>query len=199
MITYCEACKIEIVAEDIVVACEGLCEEQRHFHARCVGLSYDEGCACLHRNIFWMCDSCRDAIERARFRKSFIEKNSSDFATRNEVDCMKSEIHRINEIVNQMMTTSAASSEEHTTKSPVVRDVICRSPLSSTKLNASDLASHSPNESNTQLYVTNIAPDVTESEMVRESLGTNDEVHVKCPPSWRDISSWREIFELYFV
>lgn len=193
MITHCEACKVEIVAEDIVVACEGLCEAQRHFHARCVGLSYDEGCACLHRNIFWMCDSCRDAIERGRFRNSFTDKNSSGFATKNEVECLKSEVNRINAIVSQMVTSSNAS-KQPTPEQPVVRDPVCRSPLSSTRMNASDhLDILASNDTVLQLYVSNIAPDVTEHEvkqMVCESIGANDVYHVKClAPSWRDTST----------
>lgn len=193
MITHCEACKIEIVAEDIVVACEGLCEERRYFHARCVGLSYDEGCACLHRNIYWMCDSCRKAIECARFRKSFAEKNENAFATKNELDSLKSEVSRINAIVSQTVVCPTTLPKPATVESPIARIPSCRSPLSSTKLNASDQTEHSQNESSFQLYVSNIAPDVTENEvkeMVCEALRADDVLHVKClAPSWRDIST----------
>lgn len=84
MFTHCNACKIEICAEDVVVACEGKCEGSRYFHAKCVGLTYDEGCACLHSNIFWMCDGCRDIIEKGRFRDALTE--NVVYATQKEVD-----------------------------------------------------------------------------------------------------------------
>lgn len=193
MITYCEACKAEIVAEDIVVSCEGLCEEQRYFHAKCVGLSYDEGCSCLHRNIFWMCDQCRDQIERARFRKSFLDKNCGEYATRDEVDSLKSEVKRVNAIVSQMLCNSATLPEQSTVQSPIAGISASCSPLTSTKITAGDHTVPSESETNFQLYVTNIAPDVTESEvkdMVCKTIGTTNVVHVKCLVSpWRDRST----------
>lgn len=189
MITHCEVCKLEIVAEDIVVTCE-LCDDLRQFHARCVGLSYDEGCACLHQNIFWMCDSCRDGIERGRFRKSSIEKSDNDYATR---DDLKSEIKRISSMVSQLVTGNDDLPNETTVDSPIVRALTNRFPLSSTKLNAGNLTTQTPNDANLQLYVTNIAPDVTTSEvkqMVCQSIGADDVLHIKClAPSWQNVST----------
>lgn len=189
MFTICETCKAEFVPEDIVVSCEGLCEGQRYFHFRCVGLSYDEGCACLHRNVFWMCDSCTDAIKRDRFRKSFVERQSNEYAEKSEVDSLKSEVNRISAIVSQLTENSIAMPKESTVESPTT----CNSLLSSTKLNTSDPAALSSNDTNLQLYISNIAPDVTVSEvkhMVRESLQADEVLHVKClAPSWMDIST----------
>lgn len=193
MIHYCDTCKLEIVAEDIVVSCDGLCEDQRIFHARCVGLSYDEGCACLHRNVFWMCDSCRDSIEYARFRKVFHEKQENAYATRSELDCLKSEINRISEIISRTVPDPAAVRRQPTSfvnqQLDRFADQKC-SPLSSTKLNASDPAVN-PDDTNLQLYVSNIAPDVKETDvkrMVCDSIGANDLINVKClVPSWKNV------------
>ncbi|KXJ81875.1 hypothetical protein RP20_CCG017352 [Aedes albopictus] len=171
----------------------GLCGDLRQYHARCVGLSYDEGCACLHDNIFWMCDSCRDDVERGRFQKSLPKKNDSEYATRNEVECLKSEITRISSIVSQMVKCNNSVPNESTAESPIALTPANRSPLSSTKLNASNVIMQSRNDVNLQLYVTNIAPDVTESEvkqMVCQSIGADDVLHIKClAPSWRDVST----------
>lgn len=188
MIQNCETCKIEIVAEDVVVSCEGLCEDQRYYHARCVGLSYDEGCACLHQNIFWMCDPCRDSIEKARFRKAFGEKQNNEYATQDEIDCLKSEVNRISEVVSKMATNITTAPNQSTSTS--TQCTYHHSPLSSTKLFANDPA---PNESLLQLYVSNIAPDVTENEvkqMVCESIGAPNVLDVKClVPPWKDVST----------
>lgn len=116
----CNACKAEIRPEDIVVSCDMLCESRHCFHAKCVGLTYDEGCACLHRNIFWMCDSCRNFIETGRFRTSVKDGENVEYATRNELNFLKSEVERICKIMSQteknceaVIDTSASSSQRH--------------------------------------------------------------------------------------
>lgn len=193
MIQQCEVCNIEIVAEDIVVSCEGLCEEQRFFHAKCVGLSYDEGCACLHQNIFWVCNSCRDAIEYARFRKAFNDKQNSSYVTKSELDCLKTEVKRISETISQIEINSTSVSNPSTSSGHLHRSNDKHSsPLSSTKRNAVDFAERTLSNDILHLYVSNIAPDVTEHEiekMVCESVGAPEVLRVKClVPSWMNIS-----------
>lgn len=169
MITYCDTCKAEIVPEDVVVSCDGICEDQRCFHARCVGLSYDEGCACLHRNIFWMCDSCSDSIERARFPMAFREKKKKrehEFATKDEVNGLKFEVNRISEMMSRIMNNCAAVTSQPSSSTPKSNNDshLCdrladtrSSPLSSTKIEPNSLVP-APDESIVQLYISNIAP-----------------------------------------
>lgn len=179
---------------------------QHYFHARCVGLSYDEGCSCLHQNIFWMCDTCRDEIKRDRFWKAFNEKHDNNrdrnYATMSEIDCLRSEIERIREdvakiesnsgvVLNQLATTSYGQqcgfNDGHSSCSP----------LSSTKLNAVDTMEQITNNAHLQLYVSNIAPDVSErelKEMICDSIGAADVLHVKClVPSWQNVSLLRYV------
>lgn len=197
MIQHCKACTIEIVAGDIVVSCEGLCEDQCYYHARCVGLSYDEGCSCLHENIFWMCDSCRDAIQHARFRKAFIKKEDNNYDAKREINCLKSEVKRISEALSVIETISAVPAvPNQSTSSEHQHSFINKpnSPLSSTRLSAINSAERVTANTNLQLYVSNIAPDVTEHElkqMICESLGAVEVLHAKCLiSSWQDISTF---------
>lgn len=194
MFDYCDTCKIEIVAEDVVVLCDGLCEDQRVFHARCVGLSYDEGCA-MHRTVFRMCDSCRDCIEKARFRKAFEEKQAKEYATKTEMDCLKLEVNRLSKLMSRIMTNHAtvtslpASAIHHQSDCCVAPKT---SPLSSKQFSGSDQVVAS-DDTRLQLYVSNIAPDVTEIElkrMVCECIGADDLIHVKClVPSWKNVNT----------
>lgn len=196
MFTHCNVCMIEIRPGDIVVACEGQCDGHKYFHAKCVGLSYDEGCACLHSNIFWMCDCCRDHIEKGRFRNAMTEKPS--YATRKEVDCLKSDVERISKLVSQFSTHASSeqgpSPKGHTgSKRQVISADNSSSPLSSTKIDNPDPAAEIGKDDLLQLYVTNIAIDVTDCEvqqMVCESIGANNVRSVKClVPVWKDTST----------
>lgn len=67
MSNQCTACNVEITAEDIVVCCEG--------------------CACLHDNIFWMCDACKNVIEKGRLRDAM--KEVKNYATITELNLIK--------------------------------------------------------------------------------------------------------------
>lgn len=200
MMDHCHKCDVEIRPEDTVVRCEVFCKAEHVYHAKCVGLSYDEGCACLHSNICWMCDSCRHAIDYGRFRKA--ETATSDtriFATQDEVVHLKTEVERINTIVMQFTSppsTIEASAEltHHTMNVPLSTS----SPLTSTRSNIVDPAVDLPSDVNInnntlQLYVSNIANDVTENEiglMVCEALGAERVFNVKCLVSpWKDTST----------
>lgn len=180
MFTHCNACKIEICAEDVVVTCEGLCDDHRIFHAKCVGLSYDEGCACLHSNIFWMCDGCRDLIEKGRFRNA-LEQNST-YATQKEVNCLKSDVERISKLITQFSTYPSKHPQE-----PHHVEPSC--PLSSTKINEADHANEHTDE-DVEVFVSNITLDVTDNEieeMVCESTGARNVRSFKClVPAWKD-------------
>lgn len=193
MYTHCNVCEIEFRPEDVVVACEGLCDDRRQFHAKCVGLSYDEGCACLHANIFWMCDCCRDLIEKGRFRNAI--KKETNYATQEELDCLKVDIERISTIISQM--TSNCSAEPSTSKERRMESERFvdehNSPLSSTKISATDHIVDNRDDDEIQLYISNIANDVTEQEvkaMVCKSIGVSDVRSIKpLVPAWKDTST----------
>lgn len=189
MANHCTACYVEFCAEDIVVCCE-ICENLPQYHAKCVGLTYDEGCACLHQNIFWMCDTCRHYIENGRFRNTKVESKSDDFATKSDVTAMKVEIERISQIVSEMSSHFAEPSGISSKNS---------SPLSSTKFTASDrtIIEAESRNTNLELYVSNIAVDVPENEvmqMVCKSLGAREVLGVK-----RLVASGTNISELDYV
>lgn len=179
MTNCCTACKVEFRAGDIVVCCEGFCENLPQFHAKCVGLSYDEGCACLHDNIFWMCDSCRAHIENGRLRKSANINKSSEFVTKTEVNTLKAEVERISQVVSEMSSTFAKTEEILMCRQSSFKD----SPLSSTRLPVTDQLAQASNDPYLELYVSNIATDVSQNEvaqMVCESLGSNEVIGIKC-------------------
>lgn len=96
-----------------------------------------------------------------------------------------------------MVISSATVNQSTSTEHPN-RDIETRSsPLSSTKINAIDPAESVTNNDNLQLYVSNIAPDVTLREvehMVCESIGVVSVLQVK-----RLISSWQDISTLNYV
>lgn len=179
MRNQCTACNVEITAEDIVVSCEGFCEQFRYFHAKCVGLSYDEGCACLHENIFWMCDTCKDVIAKGRCREAMKEVNN--FAMITELNSIKSELNRISQTVLKIEGNFTDPNES--SKLQCSQELTGNtSPLSSTKLDAI-VENHSPStDDNLQLYVTNIANDVSDDEvkdMVCESIGAREVLGIK--------------------
>lgn len=97
---------MEFRVEDIVVSCEAFCENRHSFHAKCVGLTYDEGCACLHSNIFWMCDSCKHSIENGRYRSSTTRNEESNYATKEDVQCLKLEVERISKVISDLPSIS---------------------------------------------------------------------------------------------
>lgn len=179
MANCCTACKVEFRVEDIVVCCEVFCENLPQFHAKCVGLSYDEGCACLHENIFWMCDACRVRVENGRLRETTNTKKSSDFATKTEVNALKVEVERISQIVSEMSSISTKTEEISMRRQSGFEE----SPLSSTMFPATDQMSRASNDTRLELYVSNIATDVSENEVVQmvcESLGTKEVFGIKC-------------------
>lgn len=174
----CTACNVECSAEDTVVCCEGFCEEFCYFHAKCVGLSYDEGCACLHQNIFWMCDNCRDIIEKGRYREAI--KEGENFAKKEELNSLKNELDNISRTVSQI--ENLLTEPRDTSKMSECIEATNSSPLSSTKLNAIDESRCPSTDENLQLYVSNIANDVPEDEgklMVCESIGATYVLGIK--------------------
>lgn len=205
---FCHACKKEIRVEDIVVCCEGFCEDQHYIHARCAGLTYDEGCACLNSNILWVCDTCRKEIENRRIRKPSTALDMSGLATRGDVDSLKTELDRISKIVSQL--TSNPSSTEMPVESPdksllhqhdTAPSSCTSSPLTSTRNQATDHVIHrtsqANNNSHLQLFISNIASDVTDDElgtMVCGTLGTDHVLSVK-----RLVSPWKDTSTLEYV
>lgn len=191
----CSACNAEIRTEDIVVCCELFCKPFQYFHARCVGLSYDDGCACLHDNIFWMCDSCRDLIQKGRVRE-MNEVKTNEFATKEEFNCLKSELDRISQLVSKI---------EHNTAVPCVSEnpPDCLEPvsdislLSSTKIKANNEQLSTSKEANLQLYVSNIANDVSEDEVIKmvcDSIGSKEVLGIR-----RLVASGTDISTLDYI
>lgn len=196
MTNQCNTCKAEIRAEDLVVACEGFCDGYRYFHAKCVGLSYDESCACLHRNIFWMCDSCSDMIEKGRFRKAVKDlQESNDYATKSEINELKTEVKRISEMISLKETNVAEVSNKSASSShSEAQNFIGKhsTPIASSSVNDNHHVADIENDT-INLYISNIAIDVTIEElkeMVCESTGAKNVMQVKClVSSWRNVST----------
>lgn len=189
---YCSACKLEFRTEDIVVSCDGQCEDRRSFHAKCMGLSYDEGCACLHPSIFWMCDSCRDYIAKGRFRKTATDKNSNEYAAKSDFDILKTEVKLMSETLSKVekkLTAEPRTSIRHHENLPCPDNQSI--PLASSSVYVSEMTANSCTDP-INLYVTNIATDVTEDElklMVCESIGAEEVLSVKrLVPPWKNVS-----------
>lgn len=176
------------------MSCELFCEDRHRFHARCVGLTYDEGCACLHSNITWMCDSCKHTIDYGRFRRPQPELQANELAMKSDVSYLKTEVERISKIVSQLAPIASLSttSDEHVSHPNTTNTSASTfSPLSSTKITDQRNA---VNDSEVQLFISNIANDVTENDirtMVCETIGAERVLEVKCLISpGKDLSAY---------
>lgn len=127
--------------------------------------------------------------------KSASDINTEKLATKDEV---KAEVERIDKILTQL--TSHLQSIEicgELSSNSINLSTSSPPPLSSTKNNVEHLANEQPSvvmqNSSLQLYISNIANDVTEDEigsMVCEALGAERVLNVKCLVSpWKDIST----------
>lgn len=199
MAGYCRNCKTECLDSDSVVVCEGFCVGIQRFHARCVGLTDDEGGVCLYRNIMWMCDDCCALMENMRFRDTVNAVRSISCPVREEIEKLKTEVKAINDTLDCIKG-----------KTPIVPDEGCSaitsgspmnvphplspghsSPLTSTRIGSSP--SICTNATSLKLHLSNIANDVTEAEvvqMIANAIGVRDIISIKClKPAWRDATT----------
>ena len=195
----CYACIAEIRVEDIVVSCGGFCQRRHCFHAKCVGLTYDEGCACLHSNMCWMCDSCNNSIQNGRFSKPSPVLETNDWATKEEVHSLKLEVQRMSEALSTLAPNSTTcirtSNDSSSNRLAAHSAPVLTPPLTSTQID--DQSPDDRNNSHLQLFISNIANDVTEDEikmMVCETIGAEDVLTVK-----RLVSPWKQLSTYDYV
>lgn len=186
----CSKCKTECSSNETIVVCEGFCVGIQRYHARCVGLSDDEGGVCLHRNILWMCDNCLDLMENIRFRETVNAARSVNHSVEKEVENLKADFVKMNETINNLLDKVALiSSDDSSTKSTFRPPSVDNSPpLSSTKIISTPGCS---NATTVKLHISNIANDVTTDEvlqMVYDSIGVKEIFDIKClKPAWRNV------------
>lgn len=192
----CQKCKTICCPGETVVVCEGFCEDVRRFHAACVGLSNEEGDVCLYRNILWMCDDCRDLMENVHFRSSINAIKSLKKPVVSEVESIKWEIAKMSAKLNQIdetigsLTNASSTSLNAALFSPPVDVPLLSSAEIVTASSSAELREHRNRREDTfNLYLSNIATDVTE-EMICEVLCI-DKIHaINClKPTWRDTST----------
>lgn len=194
----CGKCKCECLENETTVVCEGFCVGMHRFHARCVGLSDDEGEVCLHRNILWVCESCRDLIENIRFRDTVNSVRSMCSPVEKEVENLKTEVSKMNATIRTLLEKAAIASDDHCGASKPSERSVSQQPLidDTPPLTSTMIASPLPTCSDTatvKLHISNIAIDVTENEvvqMIAESIGVMEIVSIRClKPAWRDAAT----------
>lgn len=196
----CHKCKNDCGSGEILVVCEGFCESIRRFHASCAGLTDEEAGVCLHTNVMFMCDDCRELIENVRFRSIVSSMRVPENPVEKGVDRITNEIAKMSDLMNQLNVTigSLLNTSESTsnTEMPSVSDKVPL--LSSTKVwpdvSTAKRVHNSDEENKTfKLYISNIANDVTEEEvkqMISEAISVENIHAINClKPPWRDVST----------
>lgn len=200
----CGKCKNECLESDTTVVCEGFCVGFHRFHARCVGLTDDEGATCLHRNVLWMCNDCCALIEDFRFRDTVNVVRSKDCPVKNEVAILKAEVQKMSETLDCLVeragfvssiVCTATTSKCPKTDVPQHSSIEDSPPLTSTRTVFSPPVC--TDDSTVKLHLSNIANDVTQDEVVRmiaDSIGVQEIISIKClKPVWKDVSTMDSI------
>lgn len=187
----CHECNFQISSRDPVVTCSGFCKNDHQFHAVCVGLSVDEGLACNHPNILWICNPCRGKlVKRSRTIPAAFDQpdNEAIISINEKIVKMQQSIDDLAQHFNGYGEASKAIEQPEDLGN--LQAIGHSSPLTSTKLDASE---NSQQNADCSLFVSNIANDVTNDEvlqMVNETIGLDDVISVKClVPPWKDKSS----------
>lgn len=188
----CGKCKEQIDADVRAVVCEGFCENINPFHLECVGLALEYADACLHQNIMWMCDSCRDMMESIKFRNT-VNKLRCDAeppkVLNSELKQLKHEIRTIHKSLMELSDIVKDGKNSSDLALPIsTRDI-----LSSTVIHDEYTKASTNDASNFELFLSNIAPDVTEEdvgELVRNTLNLSEPIYVKrLVPAWRNVTT----------
>lgn len=171
--------------------------EMNRFHAKCVGLSEDQGRACSQRNIFWMFDECTELMGTIKFRAVVNKMRSHTKPLEIEIERLKSDAAEMREKMNTMQDhvtnkpvacVNEPTHEEEFRFSPSTSYV----PLSSTRVSV-NRANEGQNNDSLKLHISNVANDVTEEEvlqMINKAIGVEQVRYIKClVPPWKDLSS----------
>lgn len=200
MPTVCEKCKTPIALNVSAIQCNGFCENTAKFHIDCVGLSYAEAMACMRADIMWMCDCCRELLKNIKFR-NIIKHLKPIEDSREEIDRLRLDIAKINDTLSRIIrpinndstvnvaTNSHVENEQHNEK---MSDV-----LSSTRIHRSTLNESSQDCTEFSLFVSNIAPDVTNNQLktlICEKLNITESLPVK-----RLVSPWKDPASLQYI
>lgn len=213
-ITCCKQCTKSIDRGTSCVVCEGFCSDA--FHAECAKLSIDE--LLLYRklpNVYWMCNECSNVMRDMRKDRTLPAKRteitaipsiSSAAIDRHDKDIaeLQKQINAIHQTLSNVSTSCTAPGLQTVNES---RPLAQSSPLSSSKLlcgtkNVGD-QSCSSDESGVfegdkfWLFFTRIKNTATErdiSEMVADSLGTDETTVVK-----KLVSPWKATSLLPYV
>lgn len=143
----------------------------------------------MNPNILWICNKCRRAKEE---RRSSQKASIIDSTTTSDIVELKTEMERtkvmLNELSHKFDSLNASSFQSE--QSGDSQHVLNSSLFTSTR---HDHSIQNQGHSNTSLFVSNIAPDVTDEEfkrMVEETVGPGNIVSFKClVPAWKEKSS----------
>lgn len=206
MENMCRRCRLEITSNDTSVTCSGFCEEITRYHCACVGIKVEESIVLDCPNVYWMCDFCRDLMDDLKFRSIIKSLECTEMKCVSEVECLKLEMAKMSTTLSRLVktvesgcvpllseSTPISEDQNETTKSNVSL------PLTSTKImngasnRPADIVQPDDIQRSFQLFVTNIANNVTEREisvLTSQVIGTSDEIKVKrLVPSWKDAST----------
>lgn len=200
---FCGVCKEKILDGETFVTCEGFCPRGcRRFHAECVGLKQDECSVLQHRNVLWLCDDCQDLMTKSKFRNTInhirVASAASCTTEENEIQHLKSQMEKMNDTLDRLVHAFssnssaipvASCSNDEETPPRTGEDF---APLSSTMLQPIDPSS-TANDSSISLHVSNIANDISQTEvidMVKDSIGASHISSIKLlVPAWKDSST----------
>ncbi|XP_053691532.1 uncharacterized protein LOC128740050 [Sabethes cyaneus] len=210
MPSVCESCANNIEAGKNSMKCGGFCSAL--FCAKCCGLNDEIYAAVVNKsNLFWMCNTCKNLMDKARFRNALVsvEKANSELIAalkdqiRNDIlQDIKEEIRtNFKTLIDSVPKTPLALAPSpfplNSAKRKRDRDDIEHSTTRPTKLlrgtgicTSSTLSEPvSQADEKFWLYLSGIspeAPDASVTNLVIEKLGTNDVAVVKLIPRGKD-------------
>lgn len=198
--SICHECNYNITCKDPVVTCSAFCDGAIRYHAVCVGLSVQEGLACSNKNIFWVCNRCRNEFVSRRSRihiKDYEEPSGKD------IGFMKLEMKNMQTLLNSLVQRLETFSTSQPTV--VLSNVHDDQPVAeSSRLQTSSTiepmmftSTDIDRDAHKSLFISNIANDVSDDEvkeMVNKTVGANSVVSLKCL-----ISPWKEKSSLDFI
>lgn len=198
MPSICEKCKNPIAINATSIQCKGFCDDNNKFHADCVELHYDKAVACMQSDIFWMCACCRGLIKNIKLR-SIAKSLKLNEDPLNEINQLKRDITKINDTLATLVTQMNNDSTVKPSANIHVGNEAASNILSSTRIQSSSstFVESSPGPNKFSLFISNIAPEVTDNdvvELVCQKLKMSEPVPVK-----RLVSRWKDPLSLQYV
>lgn len=209
MTVNCKKCLNEITDARSSIKCGGFCSDT--FCMKCCGLNDVILTAVADKsNLFWMCNPCKDIMEKARFRNALV---SAESANQKLIEDLKNTLR--SDILNELKLEIRANFKtliDSVPKTPVPGSQTFAFNSAKRKRDTDDTASNRPSkllrgtdiicplsapatnsgirdDNKFWLYLSGISPDVPDDcvgKLVAEKLGTSDITTVKLVPRGKD-------------